>query len=115
MRVCAAIDVLGGVAEGGEGVAAGAVEAGDAVAGARAGAVGNATGSAEDLAGEGALLVAGEMVLSAAGAEALVWSSMTLTGGMSSEGGVSGRSSPSRSQAGIKCNIKTRPTTQARC
>ena len=64
------MDVLGGVAEGGEGVAAGAVETGDAVTGARAGAVGNATGSAEDLAGEGALFVAGEMVLSAAGAEA---------------------------------------------
>lgn len=70
VRVCAAMDVLGGVAEGGEGVAAGAVEAGDAVTGARAGAVGNATGSAEDLACEGALFVAREVVLSAAGAEA---------------------------------------------
>ena len=70
VRVCAAMDVLGGVAEAGEGVAAGAVEAGDAVTGARAGAVGNATGSVEDLAGEGALFVAREVVLSAAGAEA---------------------------------------------
>jgi len=72
VRVCAAIDVLGGVAEGDEGVATGAVEVGDAVTGARAVAVGNAAGSAEDCAFEGALFLAGEMVLSAAGAEAPV-------------------------------------------
>ena len=69
VRVCAAIDVLGVVAEGGEGIAAGAIETGDVVTGASAGAVGNAAGSVEDLAGEGALFVAREVVLSAAGAE----------------------------------------------
>ena len=119
VRVCAAVDVLGVAVEGSEGVATGAAEPGEAVTGVRAGAstgaVGSADGFAEGLAGEGAWLMAREVVLSAAGAEAPVCSSMTLTGGISSEGGVSGRPSPSTSHAGIKCNTKMRPATAARC